>query len=271
MGLSGLARNVRTAAADPRLMVAWAGWRLGLTRDHPLPDGGRVGGFATFTDYWCFRPPSPAERALIERSMPADGVAVDVGANAGAFAVTLGRLRPAGRVFAFEPVPRAFDMLTANLTRNRLANVAARNQAVGDRAGTVFMTAATTGSAANRVTTAGRGVAVPCVTLDDFLAAERLDRVDFLKVDVEGYEAAVLDGLAGALAAGRVRVLLLEVIPELLRRQGSSAGAVFDRLHAHGYRVYRLGPDGRPADAVAADAVGTAGDHDWNYLAQRAT
>ena len=264
--------NVKTALSQPRLGAGWLWWATSRRLLGPptvrLPNGAEFGGFGTFSEYWSFCGPSDAEYRLIERAVPPAGVVLDVGANAGSFAVTIGRTRPGATVHAFEPVPRTFDILKANLARNGVANVRAHNSAVGNTAGAVVMTGAVTGSAVNYVLVGGgQGVTVPCAVLDQFLADHGIDTVDFLKIDVEGYEPKVLQGLSGTLAAGRVRRLLIEVIPALLRRQGASVEAVVAALHPHGYRLFALAPDGdRGAEAVTADDFERGG---WNYLVER--
>jgi hypothetical protein len=72
--------------------------------------------------------------------------------------------------------------------------------------------------------------------LDEYLEAAGVSTVDLLKIDVEGYEPNVLRGAHKAIAAGRIRAVLIELNDPALRSVGSSAQEVFDHLLSLGYR-----------------------------------
>src|SRR3954466_6872256 len=126
-------QNAIRATVNPPLGANWLRWQLAKRLARPLaiglPHGGSIRGFLSFTDYWCFTPPSEAEYRLMERVVPADGVVLDVGANYGAFTVALGSMVPSAMVHAFEPVPSVCTILCDNVFRNRLSNIAVYNTA----------------------------------------------------------------------------------------------------------------------------------------------
>jgi Methyltransferase FkbM domain len=74
------------------------------------------------------------------------------------------------------------------------------------------------------------------VTLDDWAEGERLERLDVLKIDVEGAEPDVLDGAARSLRRYRPRLVLVEVKERILARAGTDAEAVRGPLRVAGYR-----------------------------------
>lgn len=119
-------------------------------------------------------------------------VAVDVGANVGLWAFQMAR--DFQRVACFEPVPRHLECLRANLAREE--NVDIHAVALGQESGgTVSLHNETEGSCGDTCiatggTTANAAACVPLRALDDF----NLQRVDLLKVDVEGYELPILEG-----------------------------------------------------------------------------
>jgi hypothetical protein len=78
-------------------------------------------------------------------------------------------------------------------------------------------------------------LAVPVQRLDDFLDAKAIDRVDVLKIDVEGFENEVLAGAERSLEGGRIRAMLVEFNEWCLTQAGSSASALWDRIVAAGY------------------------------------
>ena len=71
-------------------------------------------------------------------------------------------------------------------------------------------------------------IRVPVKTLDRCMEDWRIDKIDLMKIDVEGHEPRVFEGAASALGAGRIRALLCEFNDPWLRLAGSSAR----QLHA---------------------------------------
>ena len=139
---------------------------------------------------------------------------VEAGANIGAHSVMLARACAPGPLFAFEPQQRVFQLLCANLVMNGVTNALAFPEAVGARAGWATMPqrdyagAFNFGSVSIKTTdvsapldwSVGRPTQV--VALDDLA----LPACDVLKIDVEGFEAAVLEGARQTIA--RCRPLL---------------------------------------------------------------
>lgn len=120
---------------------------------------------------------------------------VEVGANIGAHTVSIAQMvGPTGRVYAYEPQRAIFQILCANLALNCLYNVHAYPFAVGARAGTLNVPFLDYTSSNNfgglALVESETGEIVRVVTLD----SEDIPHLHFLKIDVEGMEAAVLEG-----------------------------------------------------------------------------
>ncbi|MEA2901554.1 MAG: hypothetical protein QOH36_1441 [Actinomycetota bacterium] len=156
--------------------------------------------------------------AAIRPHVQPDAVCLDVGANIGLYSLGLSHLAPQGKVYAFEPSPNAYGHLQANLATNGAANVDACNLAVGDSVGTVrfhdfsFFSAGSfssdEGSLLSSESYGSESFEAATTTLDDFVADRGLDRVDFVKVDVEGAEMSVLAGAEKTLATYRPATVL---------------------------------------------------------------
>lgn len=202
--LARLLRRTRGRALLARLDADWqAGFVLHETGDlafvpSPLDARGR---------HCLFNPPRAHDAALAVLAPGA--VAIDIGASLGEWAVPLARaVGPAGRLMAFEPQPLAARALAATFRVNNLMQASVIEQAVSDAAGTrelavqtVTSSAVDTGRA--HIGAAGPGetmAAVRSVTLDGFVAAAGLARLDLVKIDVEGHERAVLDGARTTIA-----------------------------------------------------------------------
>ncbi|WP_346907941.1 FkbM family methyltransferase [uncultured Roseibium sp.] len=195
---------------------------------------------------------------LTERGLdlPSDGTYLDVGANIGLFCLRLHDLCPNGRIFAFEPMPAAFEALKdnaatmgENVKANHLALGAAPGQAKFDHY--PALSALSTGDSAVGKTLSeglkkllfGQGgasadiravidstgtyerlgdeefiehlfqseeVTADVDTLDNVVERFGIDTIDLLKIDTEGQERAVLDGISPTLWP-RIRQLLVEV------------------------------------------------------------
>jgi FkbM family methyltransferase len=144
-------------------------------------------------------------------------VLVDVGAHIGRY--TLRAATSASLVVAIEPDPENFVALANNVGMNRFENVLLIHQAMSDHAGVQRLHLAGGQNRGTSSLEAGwkmngevgsrRAVEVKCNTIDDALRSLKLDRIDWLKVDVEGHEEQVLEGARETLS--RTRRLVLEV------------------------------------------------------------
>jgi len=156
----------------------------------------------------------------------------DVGANVGLYTLPSARaVGPMGRVYAFEPMPRNFELLRRHLAMNRLSNVEIYEVAVVD-AGRSLRMAEGDSPSEFHADPAGRWQ-VPAVTLDDWLAASDSPSPDLVKIDVEGSDDAVLRGGARTFAAYRPPIYLA-LHGERQRRECAAL------LAGWGYRVTSL-------------------------------
>jgi FkbM family methyltransferase len=188
----------------------------------------------------------PNELHFLNRLLQPGMVAVDAGANAGLYTLfTAKKLGPEGLVLAFEPSTREFKQLNENITANRLENVHCFPYALAERDGDASLLIAEYEHSG--VNTLGgfvyEGVnllcrnRVPTRRLDSVAAEIGLSRLDFMKMDVEGAEARLLQGAESVLKKFRP-VLLLEVNDRALGQQGSSADQLQCALRDMYYRLY---------------------------------
>jgi len=180
-----------------------------------------VGGGET-DDYYRYLPDGsdvtdPVLRAL-RPFVARDAVCIDAGANIGLYSLALSTLTPEGHVYSFEPSPSAFGHLEENLRVNGAGNVDASALALSDRVGTVrfhdfpfFSAGSFASDDQSLLTTDSYGSNVssaPTTTIDNVVAERGFERVDFLKIDVEGAELSVLEGARKMLAEHRPTVVL---------------------------------------------------------------
>ena len=175
--------------------LSFGGARLVLSGREGDPYYDHLDGLAT----------SCTEIELAARLLAPDSVVFDVGANIGLTTLAFAAIAPEGRVFAFEPHVRSFQHLTQNVVANsagaaRIARIETINAACGASAGPgrLHEDCFSAGSflIADRTGELGRaGAEVEIVRLDDVANQQKLTRLDFVKVDVEGFELDVVAGM----------------------------------------------------------------------------
>lgn len=200
-------------------------------------------------------------------------VVMDVGANVGQYTLLAApRVGPAGRVHAFEPTPRVAAKLRASVRLNGFANVAVNEAAVSEAPGQVTLYYVEDDDGENSILGGKAGcpsVTVPAVTLDDYVAAHGLGRVDVVKMDIEGAELLALRGARRLLSGDDAPVVILEVNPKSLAFSGSSVADLLGLLQGYGYRVHEVASYGTPGHHRWANAVALKPAHRERFPALR--
>jgi FkbM family methyltransferase len=177
---------------------------------------------------------------------------LDIGAHHGLYTLLASRrVGPSGRVTAFEPSPREYRKLLRHLRLNRCVNVRPLNCALGneEREAELFVVeGCETGCNSLRppnVAEPTRKIPVWVCTLDSCLDREKIEKVDFVKLDVEGAELEVLKG-AGQLLARQPRpVFLCEVQEIRCSAWGYAAKEIILLLRGLGYHWFVPSAGGR--------------------------
>jgi len=163
-------------------------------------------------------------------------IVVDGGANMGGYSILASRrVGDEGRVFAFEPEPRNAARLRKRLRGYR--NVEVVEKALSDSNGSATLHLDTSHAGHSLVLGAEAridSVQVPVTTLDSFARDLSLPGFDLVKLDVEGVELQVIDGMTAALGSSRRPMILCEVHPPILPEE------VVSRLEPFGYRCMTL-------------------------------
>jgi len=186
----------------------------------------------------------------IRRIVKPGDVVLDIGANSGAHTLELARqVGPAGKVIAFEPTAYAISRLGRQLAVNEgvAAPVTVEQVMLTDAgrtaaAGAIYSRWPLHEAADLNEEHRGKLESTDgarAVTLDNYLGATGIRRVDFIKLDVDGFECEVLGGARDCLATMKP-VILLELAPYALRQQGRSLGELVSQIEAAGYRLYAL-------------------------------
>lgn len=172
-------------------------------------------------------------------------VFMDIGANAGYFSLLASRcVGESGRVLAVEPNPAMIEQLRQNTERNGLINVVIAEAACSDSidvrnlyVGNAYNTGNSSLSRDNLAWT--KSVQVTCTTADLLIERYNLQRIDLVKVDVEGAELQVLRGMTTVLKRLRPRIII-ELVPSLLEGFSTTVAAINEYLAAFHYRTLPL-------------------------------
>jgi FkbM family methyltransferase len=176
--------------------------------------------------------------ALFAASVPAGGVVYDLGANVGYYTlISSFAVGAAGRVFAFEPLPRNADFLRRHLKLNRIEKATVIEAAVAERSGTIRFEP---DSSTSRGRIGGQGtLEVRAVAVDEWMEQEDAPAPDLLKIDIEGAEALALRGAQRILTRRRPPIFLST-------HSGNVHRECLELLASFGYRVRAI--DGRPLE-----------------------
>jgi FkbM family methyltransferase len=188
---------------------------------------------------------APEIVALLRRLVGEGDSVLDIGAQLGFITAHLARLTgPRGAVHSFEPDPAALARLRWTLRENGFDWVKVFPVAATGKPGKLtFHISPTLGwstAVAGSHLTGLVPIEVDGVPVDDLAARGEVRRpVRLVKIDVEGFECAVLDGMRTLIAEDRP-FLILEVNPLLMAPLGQTPRDLLSRIEEHGYRVYRI-------------------------------
>jgi len=190
----------------------------------------------------------PEVAALIQSTLRGGETVMDIGANVGYFTLLLAhRVGSAGRVIAFEPLPSVYAVLCENLRLNGLTWVEAEYRAVSDHDGETRMRSESSEPLPFTARLAEDGdLVVPTVSIDRYVEVNQIPRLDFVKIDVEGAEDAVIRGMNATLQKFRPVILI-----EVHANNGQESEGLL-RLQEAGYRLTRVDPAGlSPCDTLS--------------------
>lgn len=175
-------------------------------------------------------------------------VCVDAGANVGYLSVLMAKkVGRRGRVISFEPTQRSFASLRRNVQLNGLTNVFAEQVALADHNGTLEFNEGPAGydvynSAGNITHPSALSVPfqktmVPCVTLDSYASANNINRVDLIKIDVEGGELSALKGMEATLENNPQAKIIIEFADQTTQGFGYQAKEIGVWLESRGWKL----------------------------------
>ena len=168
-------------------------------------------------------------------------VALDVGANLGIWSLLAAKR--GAQVHAFEPVPSMVERLRGHVARDGAGPITIHQLALGAESGSMPFFAVVEGnSGASALIRRHEGdieIQADVATLDSVLQREKIDRVDFMKIDVEGAEILVFRGASQLMASESAPILFFEMDDQLCASFGTTTREIKQLLLEYGYAIYR--------------------------------
>lgn len=180
---------------------------------------------------------------LMAQYLKTDSVFLDIGANIGLFSLNASKIIKTGEILAFEPMSKNFNKLTEHIKINNIKSIKAFKKAVSDRHSllTIYTDANDKNNGMASVygdTNAGHE-RVEAVCLDDFLRTQNISRLDFIKIDIEGYELPALNGLKNTIRQHQP-VILIEIDANILKQTPFKQEDIVTFFNELGYKAKQI-------------------------------
>ncbi|MEK7090960.1 MAG: FkbM family methyltransferase [Patescibacteria group bacterium] len=184
------------------------------------------------------------ETELFKQSINLGDIVVDIGAHIGYYTlIAAKKVGDKGRVYAFEPLPKNFELLKKNVELNGYKNVVLINKAVSDRDGTAKLFLSNEDNfgdqriydpEGNRVS-----ISIGTIKLDTFLKNKE-KRINVIKMDIQGSETKTLTGASEIIRKSKKLKLLTEFWPRGLRLCGSSGREYLNLLKKSKFKIFEI-------------------------------
>ena len=181
--------------------------------------------------------------AIFKQEIRPGHVVFDIGANEGFYSALAASLSGAeGAVIAVEPQSRLYEILTINLALNAAGRCKVYMAAIDDNSGGTVALSLTplsnTGASSlvRKYRWSGATELADTISIDDIFDAEDIPRIDFMKIDVEGYEHEVINSMEKLFQSRSLKTIFIDYHGRILSRRGLSAQTIHNRILAAGFR-----------------------------------
>lgn len=176
-----------------------------------------------------------------------DGMTVfDIGTNIGHVLLTFANKNITGKNFGFEPVPHIYERAKKNISLNNFNNIVLNNVALSDTSEDLVIQLANThhsGSSRlgkkNETSNNNNSTIIKAITLDEFVQQNKIEKIDFMKIDVEGFEKNILAGAKQTLKNFKP-LLFVEINDKAQKMQNFSGKELIALLESFDYTIYSI-------------------------------
>ena len=186
----------------------------------------------------------PIETELFKKEIKDGDIVVDIGANIGYFTLLMAKLVGInGKIISFEPEPSNFTLLNKNVIINNYQNVTLEKKGISDYNGRCkfFLSTDAPGMhSLHKIDSKGEEINIDVIKLDEYFNTTGLiDKISLIKIDVEGAELQVLNGMKTILKNKKLK-LLIEFIPKHLEKHGTNPDDILKILEKNNFKIYHI-------------------------------
>jgi len=183
--------------------------------------------------------------ACLRRYIEHDMTVFEIGSNIGAhtFQIAKSLMNGKGRLYGFEPTTFAFMKLERNWSLNSFNNIVLENIGLSDENGVLELTSSqicfkSSWNIKDRKLSRKHGDKIELMKLDDYVEQRNIKRIDFIKMDTDGYELKILNG--GKNSISEFRPIMLIEVTEALKRVGHSVKELIELLKSLNYQAFSV-------------------------------
>ena len=180
---------------------------------------------------------------LIKKEIHSGDVVLDIGAHIGYYTLQFANLvGSTGKVYAFEPEPKNFELLKKNVQINKHDNVVLIQKIVSDKDGIVEFFISKFDSIGNKLfksNEAGSSIKIESTTLDEYFK-DLKKKIDFIKMDIQGGEGKAILGMKNLLKENKNLKIIQEWWPDALKQNNTNPEDHLKFLQHIGYKIYEI-------------------------------
>ena len=201
----------------------------------------------------------PNQTKIVKKYVHEGDVVIDVGAHVGYYTLLMAQLvGKNGKVYSFEPDPVNFELLKKSVEINGFENVVLIQKAVSDTTEKIKLFLGDNDSAINRIYDAKLGDAkksidVESVTIDEYFK-ENDKLFNFIKIDSEGSEAKIINGMEKFLTKNRKLIMMTEFFPFLIKKSGDEPKQYLKSLENSGFELYNILDDNKETNKINSES-----------------
>ena len=201
----------------------------------------------------------PNQTKIVKKYVHEGDVVIDVGAHVGYYTLLMAQLvGKNGKVYSFEPDPVNFELLKKSVEINGFENVVLIQKAVSDTTEKIKLFLGDNDSAINRIYDAKLGDAkksidVESVTIDEYFK-ENDKLFNIIKIDSEGSEAKIINGMEKFLTKNRKLIMMTEFFPFLIKKSGDEPKQYLKSLENSGFELYNILDDNKETNKINSES-----------------
>ena len=178
---------------------------------------------------------------------------VDLGANIGYYTLILAQsVGKSGHVYAFEPEPSNFEILSKNVKENKHDNVTLVQKAVSDKNGKIKLYISKRNLASHRIFDAEdkrKSIEIDVTTLDEYFQKSK-KLVNFIKMDVEGAEGATILGASKIIEDSKNLIIMMEYFPKWIKKFGDIPEEILKSLVGKKFKLFNINKKNKKLDSI---------------------